>query len=123
MTTQAIAECDNAVFLKKGDIVKDCDRVGLSVEYNQKVMEDIVEGQYASKIIEEQDKIISLKDLSISLNEKQSDLWKSEALREREALDAEKGKGNKSLWIGIAMGILLTIGAGYAVGQVAKSSR
>ena len=121
--TNAFAECDNAVILKKGDVVKDCDRVGLSMDYNNQVMKDIVEGEYAGKIVEEQKKIITLKDLSIDISQKQSELWKEEATRTRKELDSEKNKGNKSLWIGIALGLCLTIAAGYALGQVSRASR
>lgn len=123
LLTNAFAECDNAVILKKGDIVKDCDRVGLSMEYNDQVMKDIVEGEYAGKIVEEQKKIITLKDLSIDLNQKQGTLWKEEAIRTRKELDDEKNRGDKSLWIGITMGILICVAAGYAIGQVSKVSQ
>ena len=122
-TTRAFSQCDNAVMLKKGDVVKDCDRVGYSLEYDKSVREDLVKGEYDSKIVEEQAKVITWKDLSAKTSEEQATLWKAEAIRERNLLDAEKNKGDKSLWLGIAMGILLTVGAGYAVGQVSKSSR
>jgi hypothetical protein len=115
--------CENAVNLNKGDTVKDCDRVGLSVEYNKKVMKDLVEGDYNKKIIEEQRKIIELKDLSMELSRKQSDMWKEESYRNRSSLDHERGKVSKSLWIGVSLGILMTVAAGYAIGQASKASR
>jgi len=119
----AFATCDNAVILKKGDVVKDCDRVGLSIEYNDQVMKDLVEGDYNGKIVEEQKKVLTLKDLSIDLNKKQADLWKEEAQRERKLYDEERNKGDKSLWIGITMGILITVAAGYAIGQVSRAAQ
>lgn len=122
ITLNAIA-CDNAVILKVGDTVKDCDRVGLSLEYNKSVTRDLIEGDYNKKIIEEQEKILSLKDLSIELNQQRSELWRQDAERERKLLDEEKSKGSRSLWIGIAVGVLLTVGAGYALGQAAKASK
>jgi hypothetical protein len=122
-SVNSLAVCDNAVTLRKGDTVKDCDRIGYSLEYDKTVRADLVEGDYNKKIVEEQKKLIELKDLSISLNQKQSELWKEEAMREREAYDKERNKGNKSLWLGIALGVLLTVGAGYAIGQASKASR
>ena len=121
--TNAFAECENATTLRKGDVVKDCDRIGYSMEYDKTVRSDLVEGDYNKKIVEEQKKIITLKDLSIDLNQKQGTLWREEAIRTRKELDAEKNKGDKSLWIGITMGILICVAAGYAIGQVAKVSQ
>lgn len=116
----AIANCPNAISLNVGDKVTDCPRIGLSVEYDKQVRKELVEGEYNKQIVDQQKRIIELKDLQIKQTTEQSDLWRSEALREREALDKERNKTNWGLWGGILGGIALTVLAGWAVGQASR---
>ena len=121
MTSQyAMADCPNAIRLKVGDTVKDCERIGLSVEYDQQVREDLVRGDFNKEITEEQKKIISLKDLQIKDTQDQKDLYKADALREREALDKERERSKMGFWVGLGAGIVLTVLSGWAIGQAAK---
>ncbi len=119
-TPAAMAECPNAVTLHVGDKVTDCDRVGLALDYNKKVQAALVENEYNKRLLDEQGKLISLKDLSIQQSAQQSELWKNEAQRERIALDKERSRTKWEFWAGIGAGILLTVGAGWAIGQAAK---
>lgn len=120
-TSQALAvECPNATYLKIGDVVKDCDRIGLSKEYDLGLRKELIESDYNKQVIVEQKKLLDLKDISISVYEQKSDLWKSEAERERTQLDKERDRNGKYFWLGILSGIGLTLGAAWAVGQVSR---
>jgi hypothetical protein len=85
-----------------------------------KINQDLVSGDYNGRIVDEQKKVIDLKDLQLQDTSKDRDLWKAEATREREVVDKYDSKTNWNLWGGILAGVLLTVGAGYAVGQVRK---
>lgn len=111
--------CVPAVRLKVGDKVTDCDRIGLSEQADLETRKQLVEGDYNKKILDEQQKIIDLKDLQIKYTTEQKDLWQSDAMRERAAYDAERSRTNMNFWIGLGAGILLTVAAGWAVGQAA----
>lgn len=116
----SFADCPNAVNLNVGDKVTDCPRIGLSVEYDKQIRKDLIEGDYNKQIVDQQKKIIDLKDLQVRQTSEQADLWKSEALREREALDKERNKTNWGFWGGLIGGVALTVLAGWAVGQAGK---
>lgn len=116
----AMADCPPSVLLKQGDRVTDCARVGLSLEYDEQVRKDLIEGDYNKHIAVEQQKIIELKDLQIRQISENADLWKQEAKQEREALDKERNKTNWGFWGGLIGGVALTVLAGWAVGQVSR---
>lgn len=116
----SFADCQPAVSLNVGDKITDCPRIGLSLDYDKQLRKDLIEGDYNKQIVEEQKKIISLKDLQIKQTTEQSDLWKQEALRERDALDKERNKTNWGFWGGLIGGVALTVLAGWAVGQASK---
>jgi hypothetical protein len=116
----AFADCPNAVVLHVGDKVTDCDRVGLSTGYEKSVRKDLIETDFNKKIIDEQTKIIDLKDLSIKQSNDQAMLWKTESDREREAYDKERARTNTSFWVGMGVGILVILGGAYAVKSVAR---
>ena len=124
LTISSIAQaedCKPSVLLKIGDKITDCDRVGLSLDTDLKVRKELVEGDFNKKILEEQKKVIDLKDLTIKYTSDQKDLWKMEADRSHDLYLRERDRNDKYFWIGIAAGILLTVGAGYAIGQAANA--
>jgi hypothetical protein len=112
--------CPPAVRLNVGDKVTDCPRIGLSDEADLENRKQLVEGDFNIKIIDEQKKMLDLKDLQISYIQKQDDLWKADALREREAYDKERSRSNTSFWVGFGVGLLTVVVTGYALGQVHK---
>lgn len=112
--------CSPAVKLFVGDKVTDCPRIGLSEEADLANRKQLIEGDYNLKILSEQKQMLDLKDKQISYIQKQDDLWKADAERERAAYDAERGRAKTEFWIGLGVGILTVVVAGYAVHQVAK---
>lgn len=118
--SRSFAECQNAISLNVGERVADCPRIGLSLEYDKQIRKELIEGDYNKQIIDQQKRIIDLKDLQIKQTSEQADLWRSEALREREALDKERNKTNWGFWGGLIGGVALTVLAGWAVGQASR---
>ena len=116
----AQAECPNAVTLNVGDSVKDCNRIGLSVDYEKRIRKELHENEYNKRLLEEQNKLIELKDLKSTELEKQSNLWKSDALREREALDKERNKPNYGFWGGLVLGIGVIVLGAWSIKQVGR---
>jgi hypothetical protein len=100
--------------------VTDCQRIGVTKPTMDKINQDLVIGDYNAQIVDEQKKVIDLKDLQLQDTSKDRDIWKAEAVREREVVDKYDSKTNWILWGGILAGIALTVGAGYAIGQVRK---
>lgn len=117
---RSFADCQNAISLNVGDRVTDCPRIGLSLDYDKQVRKDLIEGDYNKQVVDQQQRIIELKDLQIKQTSEQADLWKTEALREREALDKERNRTNWGFWGGLIGGVALTVLAGWAVGQAGK---
>ena len=115
-----LSSCPNAVSLHVGDTVKDCSRIGLSVDYEKTVRKQLVESDFDKKIIDEQAKIITLKDLSITNLNDQSKLWKDEAQREREQVDKERARTSTSFWVGLGVGIATILAGAWTVKQVAR---
>lgn len=118
----AASNCPNAVLLNVGDKVTDCNRIGLNLEFEKSVREQVIQNDYNLRIIEEQKKIIDLKELTIKTAQDQSQLWKDEAERSRKKYDEAMDARSKDLLYGLISGILLTALAGWTVGQVAKST-
>jgi hypothetical protein len=108
--------------LKVGDTVKDCDRIGLNLQFERSVREQVIQNDYNAKIIDEQKKIIDLKDLTINTSQQQAQLWKTEAERSRKLADEANQEKTKDFAYGLVGGILLTVLAGWALGQVAKGT-
>ena len=117
---RSFAECQNAISLNVGDRVSDCPRIGLSLDYDRQIRKDLIEGDFNKQIVDQQKRIIELKDLQIKQTSEQADVWKTEALREREALDKERNKTNWGFWGGLIGGVALTVLAGWAVGQASR---
>lgn len=117
--TNSLADCPPAVRLKVGATVTDCDRVGLSDAADLQVRKDLVEGDFNKKIISEQKRQIELKDLLIVDITAQKTLWQTDALRERKYADSQRDNASRNLWLGIGVGIGLTVLSAWAMGQVA----
>jgi hypothetical protein len=114
----ALADCISAISLNVGDKVTDCPRIGLSHDADLQIRKDLVEGDYNKKIVITQKSIIDLQNEQIDYMQQQSSLWKTDALRERAAYDSERSRNNVNFWIGLGVGILTVVVAGYAIGQV-----
>lgn len=114
------AECPNAIDLSKGATVTDCDRVGLSKEYAAQVRKELIEGDYNRQIVEEQKRLINIKDLALKSSGEQVDLWRSEAGRSREQLDRERSRGNLPIFIGFLSGVAMVLASAWAVKQVGR---
>jgi hypothetical protein len=115
-----LADCPNAVELKVGDAVRDCDRIGLSRAYNKEVKEQLAAHDYDQKIISEQKRVIELKDLRIKEGDERAELWKGEATRSREAYDREREHSDRVFWVGMGVGIGITALAAWIVKEVAR---
>jgi hypothetical protein len=120
MSNFAFADCKPAVRLNVGDKVTDCPRIGLSEDADKQIRIDLIEGDFNKKIVEEQKRQIDLKDLMITDLRTQKDLWRDDAMREREYADSQRAKSDRNFWIGFGIGILSVVAAGYAIGQVSK---
>ena len=116
------SKCPNAVLLKVGDTVTDCDRIGLNLEFEKTVREQVIQNDYNLKIIDEQKKVIDLKDLTIKTSQEQAQLWKEEADRSRKYADEANQNRSKDFLFGLIGGIVLTALAGWTIGQVANST-
>jgi hypothetical protein len=106
IASSAAADCPNAVDLKVGDTVKDCDRVGLSLDYNKTVQKQLVDGDYNAQIVDEQGKQLTLKDLDIQYQQKRGDNAIADSSLYQSQLAQEKQKSKFDLWIGIGIGLL-----------------
>jgi hypothetical protein len=115
--------CPNAVLLRVGEKVTDCDRIGLNLEFDKQVREQIVQYEFNLKIIEEQKKMLDLKDLTISTTREQAELWKIEAERLRKKDDEKRWLNTPDFIIGFLSGMAVMALAGWTVGQVANSSK
>jgi hypothetical protein len=112
--------CVPAVKLNVGDKVSDCPRIGLSLDYEKEIRKDLIDAEFNREIMEQQKRIIELKDLQVRQTKENADLWRQEALKEREALDKEKNRSDWKFWGGLIAGVGLTVLAGWAVGQVSR---
>lgn len=106
--------------LHVGDTVKDCDRVGYSLEYDKTVRGELTAGDYNKQIVEQQQALISIKDLTIKTQQDQVTLWQTDDQRERQHADQLQQRGDTKFWIGLGAGIALTVLSAWAVGQAAK---
>jgi SMC interacting uncharacterized protein involved in chromosome segregation len=95
-----------------------CLRIGVAKDVMEQIDQNLVDADYNKQIIQEQQKVIDLKNTQITDANDQVTLWKAEDDRERKAYDAEREKTKWELWGGIIGGIGLTVLAGWAIGQV-----
>lgn len=114
----ALGDCPNAISLKVGDKVTDCDRIGLSVPYDLKVRQSLIEGDYNLKIIAEKDRLITAKDLALKDADEQKVLYRDEATRARKDADDARASANTRFWIGVVVGFLAILGGAWAIGRV-----
>jgi len=121
-STARAGQCSNSLFLKVGDTVTDCDRIGFSLEFEKTVRQQIIENDYNLKIIEEQKNIILLKELTISASQEQAKIWKEESDRMRKKYDDVHDARSKDFFYGFIGGILLTAVAAWSIGQVARTT-
>lgn len=119
----AYADCPPALNLKIGTVVTDCDRIGLNLDTDAKIKKDLIESDYNKKIVEEQQKIIDLKDLSLKTSIERSQIWEIEAKRmETKYNDSQKSIGYP-FYAGLAAGVVLMLASGYALGQVSRTTK
>lgn len=114
----AFAKCPNAVRLNVGDAVVDCDRIGLSLEYDKQVRTELIEGSKNKQIMEKQTELLTIKDLIIDESKDRAGLWEKEAARVRKENDELRSGSDWKWWVGIFTGIGLTVLSGWAIGQV-----
>lgn len=112
--------CPNAVVLHKGDSVKDCDRIGLSVNYDKQVRQDLVEGDFNKKLNQINKQIQDAQEDRYNKLAEQSKLWQDQAVQERDNYTKEREVASRNIWIGIGVGVLMTILTGFMVKQVVK---
>lgn len=115
-------DCPNAVLLRVGDKVTDCDRIGLNLQFDKQIRQEIIEAEFNDKIIQEQKKMLDLKDLTISTTREQADLWKAEAERLRKKNDEQKWIDTPNFLLGFLSGVAIMALAGWTVGQVANNT-
>ena len=113
-------KCPNSVVLKKGDTVKDCDRVGLEKEYAKQVEEDLIIADFNKKIAEDEKKLNETKDTRIKESEEQAEMWKAEDERTRAKLLEEQNRGKTDFWIGLTVGMLTILAGALAIKTAAK---
>lgn len=112
------AQCPNSVRLKKGDKVSDCERIGYSLEYDKRVREELIEGDYNKKIIVEERKLnLRMKDL-IKLEKDENLVLRTEVKRVRTDSDKKSSGSNTSFFLGVGFTLLAVGVVGYALGQV-----
>lgn len=116
----AVADCANAVRLKVGDVVRDCERIGYSVEYDRQVVKDLVRGEYNEKIVDEQARQLGIKDLTIKAYEDKDKIQGAEIDRVRKRSDEIEARGRTEFWIGLALGFGAAVAGAFIVKQVAK---
>lgn len=114
------AECPNAVYLPQGSTVEDCDRMGLSIPYNDRVRKELIENEYNKKIVIEQKKMITLKDLMVTEVKGQNDVLKTEDTRLRKDNDDLRRGSDWKLWVGVGIGIVATVLGAWGLGQIGR---
>jgi hypothetical protein len=117
-TSIALGDCAGAVRLKVGDVVKDCDRIGLSEAKDLEVRTLLREAEVTKKISDEQVKLLDMKDLQIGNEREQKENFKESDLRNRARADEYQEKANRNLIIGIGLGALAIILTGLAFKKV-----
>ena len=116
----ALADCPNAVRLKVGDTVTDCERIGLSLDEDLRVREAIKNGEIDSQLVEEQKRLIDMKDLTIKDASDENKDLKDEVKRTRKEVDDSRGASHMELFIGMGIGIALTAIVAWEIQKVVQ---
>jgi hypothetical protein len=105
----ALGDCVPAVRLKVGDVVKDCERIGLSEAKDLEVRTQLRKAEITEKIESEQTKLLSMKDLQLSNADAQTKNFQESDQRNRQrAIDAEE-RASRNLERGIIIGVVGTL--------------
>lgn len=127
LPTPAYANCQqNVKVLHKGEEAP-CRGFLFSPEKELEVRIAIQDKELQKQEIEIKDKKIKLllKDLStvesiIDKEREKSELWRIRAEEStKKLIESEEGRGKRDFWF-VVLGVALTVGAGYAVGQAAN---
>lgn len=102
----ALADCPNAIDLKVGDTVQDCDRVGLSKTRALEVENTLKQGKINLKIIDTQTDLLKWKDTKITTVTQERDEYKNDDQRERQETDRLRNEGSTKLIIGVVVGVV-----------------
>jgi hypothetical protein len=125
--TPVYAKCEKQVKLLNVGDKAPCRGFLFSPEKELDIRIVIQESELQDKEIEYKDKKIKLllKDLTVvdSIIDKErqkSELWRIRAEESTlKLVESEQGRGKRDFWF-VVLGVALTVGAGYAVGQAAK---
>lgn len=116
----AYATCPNAINIKKGDKVTDCDRIGYSREYDKKVRHQLIDAEFDKKRLDVTKKqVIELKDLMVVKTER-ANFAEDAMVRARKERDKERARNQTVFFIGMGVGIGLVTLAAYILGQATK---
>jgi len=108
----AWGDCPNAIRLKVGDRVSDCDRIGYSEAYDQRVVKELKDYKLLQEIDLQKDSLIKNQDLRIKTQSEMIQTWAEDSQYFRTAYKEERDAGNLKLYLGVFMGVLLS---GFAV--------
>lgn len=107
ISSSAFADnCPNAVRLRVGDVVKDCERIGLSLDEDLAVRKALKTGEVNVKILEKQEELIKMSDLQVKNAQAETLLYKEDAKKGWSEVDRLRSEGNTKLYIGIAVGVV-----------------
>lgn len=114
------SNCPPAAMLHVGDVVKDCDRVGLNLQTDILVRKDLLREDELQQITKEQQDIIAKDSDTISLLQKEISVWKVQVSTDQTTIADESSAKSTSFWLGFGLGILATSAAIYAGRQMGK---
>jgi hypothetical protein len=115
MVTQTALACNPVQFIKKG-ATSNCDGYVFSVDKELEVRLKMIELQASGTLLQNNEKVINLKDAQIGLLNTQVDLWQKQSKALSEQLVA---KENARLWYFMGGAALTTILA-FAVSRSVK---
>jgi hypothetical protein len=110
--------CPNAVRLKVGDKVTDCERIGLSLTEDLTVRTNLEQGKINSQIIDTQADLIKQRATQLDDSQKETALYKDDSKKAWGEVDRLRSEGDTRLIIGIAAGVLATFLSARAWGWV-----
>lgn len=113
-------DCPNAIRLLPGAKNDECERIGLEVNAEKSVREDLVRGEYNAKIVDEQKRQLDIKDLTIAEYEKKTGLQGQEIERLRARNDSLENRSSTTFWLGLGAGIIVVLVGSIAIKNVAK---
>jgi hypothetical protein len=115
-----LAGCQNAIRLLPNAQNDSCERIGLEVNFEKSIREDLVRGDYNARIVKEQEKQLQIKDLTLTAYEKKDGLQTAEIERVRKRADEIEGRQKTDFWLGLGIGIGLAVVSAWIVKQVAR---